>query len=54
MNVTRTHQSDRQIEASDTAQGDSAIYQRSRLTQTVSINTYINRNTFHYSILHIT
>jgi len=54
MNVTRTHQSDSQTEASDTALGESAICQRSRLIQTVSINTYINPNTFHNSILHIT
>jgi hypothetical protein len=26
MNVTRTHQSDSQLEASDTARGESAIY----------------------------
>ena len=26
MNVTRTHQSDRQLEASDTARGETAIY----------------------------
>jgi len=54
MNVTRTHQSDRQLETNDTARCESAIYQGSRLIQTVSINTYINPNTFHNSILHIT
>jgi hypothetical protein len=52
MNVTKTHQSDRQPDTSDTARRESAICQGSKLIQTVNINTYIN--TFHNSILHIT
>jgi hypothetical protein len=44
MNATRTHQSDRQLEATDTAHCESAIYQGSKLIQTVSINTYGNIN----------
>ena len=41
MNGIRKHQSGSQLEASDTAHGESAIYQGSRLIQTASINTYI-------------